>query len=537
MSYLRVYLGHVRNQMGDRKKGSRMQQETRPRKHEVQPDLVLRRRLFQYIERFLRALPPSEELIRLTIASLSMESKGDVIALARKFPAKTPQNGAEPSDAMDALSDVFDVKSFLDTRIRGSAFDSWWDAFTTMVLKCFRREIAAARRTDGCQELVQKMAGEVWGRLGLSRIERDLIAFLHCASCYCWLRSFVSDSSRWNVAKTIAVAVEQSATTVSGALSRHGRLVRFGLIQYRKDNERSTETLELAPPIVEFLSGVDWETTVSEYYSADSGSVFTLPSFSVSERTTEILGSLLKSKMATHVLLHGIPGTGKTEYARSLARSLGKRALLVKHGREGRLGERRLSLQLAATLANPEKELLIVDEADMILNTGYRLFGQQGEIDKGWVNDFLDSCPVKVLWITNEISYMEESLLRRFTYNVRFTAPPRSKRLDAWNQAVRVNTLTEVLSRSAIRAFASRYQLTPAAISSALSTLKRLTEDTVLREEEIRDILEEILQTRQSLLARTAVLPMLAVDERYVAEAVNTDTDLNEMVSSPYSPP
>ena len=135
------------------------------------------------------------------------------------------------------------------------------------------------------------------------------------------------------------------------------------------------------PAIAEFLSGVNWETTVSEYYSADSGAIYSLTSFSVSERTTEILQSLLQSKTTTQLLLHGVPGTGKTEYARSLVRSLGKRALLVKHGREGKLGERRLSLQLAATLADRKKELLIVDEADMILNTGYRLFGQQSEFD------------------------------------------------------------------------------------------------------------------------------------------------------------
>jgi len=285
------------------------------------------------------------------------------------------------------------------------------------------------------------------------------------------------------------------------------------------------------PAIAEFLSGVNWETTVSEYYSADSGATYSLPSFSVSERTTEILQSLLQSKTTAQLLLHGVPGTGKTEYARSLVRSLGKRALLVKHGREGKLGERRLSLQLAATLADRKKELLIVDEADMILNTGYRLFGQQSEIDKGWLNDFLDRCPAKVIWITNEISYIEESLLRRFTYNVRFTTPSQSKRLEAWDRGIRTHKLADMLPRSAIRSFASRYQLTPAAISSALSTLKRLAEDKVLQRGDIIDTLEEILKMRQSLLERTAVRPGVTVDDRYALEALNTDTDLDGMTT------
>ena len=379
-----------------------MNKSTKQAKNTSASDVEGRALLFRYVQRFLRSLPASEGLMRLAISSLNLESRTEIIALAKMAASKRPQTADSPNGEVDVMSSMYELGHFLDGRVRGDAFLSWWAAFSRTVVKCFRREALAFGEMGMDPNRVQDKTTEMWRRIGLSRVERDLLAFLYCGNRYLWLKDFVSDSSRWNLARTISVAISHRSVDVAEALSEQGRLVRLGLIEFRKE-DRLCETLEIASSIAEFLSGVDWETTVSEYYSPDSGGVYALESFSVSEQTTSIVKSLLQSNAATQLLLHGIPGTGKTEYARSLARTLGIKALIVKHGREGKLAERRLSLQLAATLADPERELLIVDEADIVLNTGYRLFGQQSEVDKGWLNDFLDRCRMKVIWITNEI--------------------------------------------------------------------------------------------------------------------------------------
>jgi SpoVK/Ycf46/Vps4 family AAA+-type ATPase len=184
---------------------------------------------------------------------------------------------------------------------------------------------------------------------------------------------------------------------------------------------------------------------------------------------------------------------------------------------------------LATALADQDTDVLIVDEADMILNTGYRLFGQQGEVDKGWVNDFVDKNPAKIIWITNEVSLMDESLLRRFAYNVRFSVPARSKREEIWIREVQTQKLIGKVPHSLIRLVSSKYQLTPAAISSALSTLRRFIQDKALKDGAISGALEEILRTRQSLLQRSTVREAIVVDDKYTLEALHADQDLDSI--------
>ena len=480
------------------------------------------------VERFLKNLQPSEALLRLAISSLNMESKARVLELVKDLPT-TERNRPTEDEVRTTLADVYDLQRYLMCRVKGAAFGPWWKSFVQIVIRCNRKELSdsngPAMTTKGASNRVEQM----WRRLRLSRVEQSLITFLCCTSCYEWLDSFVSENSRWDTPFMISVAIGSNPEAVCEAMSKQGRLVRLGFIEYRQQNNRNTETLAMSSTIAEFLSGVDWEKTISQYYEIDSGKTYGLSSFPVSSNTTDLLQSLLRSTTSTHILLHGVPGTGKTEFARTLVRSLQKRALIVKQGKEGKLAERRMGLQLATALADHNTDVLIVDEADMILNTGYRLFGQQGEVDKGWVNDFLDTKPAKVIWITNEVSFIEESLLRRFAYNVRFSMPARSKREDIWIREVQTQKLAGMVPPPLIRLVSSKYQLTPAAISSALSTLRRLIRDKALKDGAIRGALEEILRTRQSLLQRSTVREASIVDERYAADALNTDQNLDSI--------
>ena len=476
------------------------------------------------VERFLKSLQPSEALLRLAISSLNMESKARVLELVKDLPT-TERNGPTEEEVKTTLADVYDLQRYLMCRVKGAAFGPWWKSFVQIVIQCNRSELSDPSPKKSAPNRVEQM----WHRLRLSRVEQSLITFLCCTSCYEWLASFLSDNSRWDMPFMISVAIGSNPEAVCKAVSKQGRLVRLGFIEYRQENNRSTETLGMSSTIAEFLSGVDWEKTISQYYEIDSGKTYELSSFPVSSSTTDLLQSLLRSTASTHILLHGVPGTGKTEFARTLVRSVQRRALVVKHGKEGKLAERRMGLQLATALADKDTDVLIVDEADMILNTGYRLFGQQGEIDKGWVNDFVDKNPAKVIWITNEVSFMDESLLRRFTYNVRFSMPARSKREEIWIREVQAQKLTGKVPQFLIRQVSSKYQLTPAAISSALSTLRRLIRDKAVKDGAIAGTLEEILRTRQSLLQRAAVREATVVDNRYALEALHTDQDLESI--------
>jgi hypothetical protein len=134
--------------------------------------------------------------MRLAVSSLSMESKNEVVELARKLSSKYPQPPTEHNMDVDVVSGVMEVESFLDQRIKGKAFGSWWEAFSKIVIKNYHRELQASAGVGKSYAVLQEAAEETWRRLRFSRIERDLIAILYCTSCYRWLRGFIFDSSR-----------------------------------------------------------------------------------------------------------------------------------------------------------------------------------------------------------------------------------------------------------------------------------------------------------------------------------------------------
>ncbi len=158
---------------------------------------------------------------------------------------------------------------------------------------------------------------------------------------------------------------------------------------------------------------------------------------------TERLQGVLRQSAATgaigvNALFHGLPGTGKTELARTLAAACGLRAYQVCNadedeeglGREGRLSAYLLAQRL---LARRRDAVLIFDEVEDVFETADNLFallrgqGVTGR-QKGWMNRILEENPVPAIWITNATRQMDPAFLRRFLQPVAFAIPPRSVR-------------------------------------------------------------------------------------------------------------
>ncbi len=181
------------------------------------------------------------------------------------------------------------------------------------------------------------------------------------------------------------------------------------------------------------------------------------------------------------LLIAGEPGIGKTEFARALIHSLGltghtlaaqNRRSEYSHGprRAEAEGSRFNAIRMAANLLSPATDVLIIDEADSILQSAAAFFGllggglDGGSYDKGVLNDLLEHLPVATVWITNDHRMIPTSAMRRFGHVLAFPRPA----IDT-----RVRMLTERLSplvhdpagiAPLLHDIAARYDITPAAI-------------------------------------------------------------------------
>lgn len=146
--------------------------------------------------------------------------------------------------------------------------------------------------------------------------------------------------------------------------------------------------------------------------------------------------ALRRDQTGVNVLLHGAPGTGKTELARCLSDRLGTELFELDYDPtqpDARSGRHRLQYYRAAqTLLPTRQSLLLFDEADDVLGGGdlISLVSRQrhATTEKSVVNRLLENNRIPTFWITNEIKHLDPAYARRFDVIVSLETLPRSKR-------------------------------------------------------------------------------------------------------------
>jgi len=134
-----------------------------------------------------------------------------------------------------------------------------------------------------------------------------------------------------------------------------------------------------------------------------------------------------------NILIYGEPGTGKTEFVKSLGAYVGSPVYFIgeadDEAGEPNRNDRIASLLLANALgvAGP-KMVLVVDEADDLFAGVDDGVGANRRGSKVFMNRLVEQAKAPTFWITNNLDRLGPAVIRRMTLVMRFPKPPSTVR-------------------------------------------------------------------------------------------------------------
>ena len=341
------------------------------------------------------------------------------------------------------------------------------------------------KNSEGVIDCAEKKLEEIQSIFNLNNVERELLLLFHLVNSDCMvdrLRDSLSELMQVRTYKSLSTQNKWPFAILTGckkpdidkALSISSTLLRSCLLD---------DDLNIPSEISGFIEGSTTNPISNKYFSDFSGEAVPIDYHTVETKHISMIKTLYENKphnSGVNILLYGEPGTGKTEFARSLGKSFGLSIYEIHNIDAESENERGINLfRYRALVAcqrmiDINKSLIIVDESDTLLNSVSPFFSFTPIAEKGQINKVLDDSKALIIWITNRYDGIDESTKRRFDYSVGFEKLTFGQRKTIWRHSLKKHKLSKCISEKEIESLAADYEISAGGIDVALRNAARI---------------------------------------------------------------
>jgi SpoVK/Ycf46/Vps4 family AAA+-type ATPase len=501
-----------------------------------------------YTDRLLGRVPLTEELFSLALATLGAEQRQ---VLAKALFAGRPDEELQAIRGEDGYPDAKRLRRFvMDTLERNERRRGPEPAETVPPLPASLIEAETIIAFQSChagRELADPYGVQrdrLAGIFGLEEAEVEILLLLWCSVNEPRFRYAVDSLLLPDFHKGLAACAGVGLGEIKRLLAPRSRLLEMGFLE---PDYMPPPHFTLGNEIREFFHDPNtlfsFVLPLKTYMDQALTRQAPLDSFSVPPVSRGILEAILRGGKA-NVLIHGAPGTGKTTFVASLIESLELPAFIMS-AIGGSEDERPplLRLKVASHLARNAGAVLVVDESDSLINTRDRST-EGSATTKAWLTEFMDCQAGVLIWIANDVDHVHDAVKRRFIYSLEFKPQNQRQRALLWKELVRSYGFEEAVGQEAIESLARSHAVNAGGIDIALRGLRCIVPgenhpestggipDNVQTTESIL-VLSDILRRHETLMSGGWIASKTLSagrNERYLPEAINVDTKLDELV-------
>ena len=327
------------------------------------------------------------------------------------------------------------------------------------------------------KDFLRSKLSELKKIFSLSEEETDILLIAYLGACDDDFENYFSDHNYRDPLKKLML-VSMLTGIKKNRLRRYfsdeAPLRRFGLID---------RDIDISYHIQEFLNGFSSNSLSSEFFLPCPAGKLPLKEYEHIADEIEIIKPLILSHSegeSVNILIYGPPGTGKTELCKSLAKELGYKLYQIKQKHSSKGGGtnfRFTALNACLNSVNKAESIILIDEADEMLNGSGGNFLFSRNVEKGIVNDLMESTGAVCIWVTNLALYIDSSTRRRFDYSLEIPDLNSARREKIWNKLVRKYKLGRIVTKKHIRELASEYEMNTGSIDIVLKNFRRISSE------------------------------------------------------------